>query len=127
MNVKKFYVCACYFEHYVYIWNKQKCSDPKNDCGSHLSNFVFYFGGEVVQVCYECLYQKLPSTVLSLEPVSKVLGNDCFTYRTSSWFDNVRTSENCYMEFMDCIKDAKVSNETAPYYIRVLYACCVRY
>lgn len=63
MNVKKFYICACYFEHYVYICNKQKCSDPKNDCGSHLSNFVFYFGGEVVQVCYECLYQKLSSRV----------------------------------------------------------------
>ena len=77
----------------------------------------------VMNVCIKSYHLQF----LSLEPVSKVLGNDCFIYRTSSWFDNVRTSENCYMEFMDCIKDAKVSNKTAPYYIRVLYACCVRY
>ena len=51
--------------------------------------------------------------------------NDCFIYRTGSWFDKVRASGNCYMQFMDHIKDVVVTNEDSLYYI-IFCACCVR-
>ena len=84
MNISKFYVCIYYFDHYVYLWNKRKYFDSENDCCRFPPDYLFCcFGNEIVQVCNECLYQKLSSAVLDLESVSKVLNEDCFIYRTS--------------------------------------------
>ena len=109
-KITTFFVCTCFLDFYIYIYNSVKVETfniHKYHCKlkTNLKFSLTYLGKNFVQVCHQFIFSIMLTKKLDLESVSRVLNFVCHHNHDDN---QVVEYENCYIRLKTNEWDEKI-------------------